>query len=158
MEILSARIDERLVHAQTTINWIEYLKCDRVIVIDDNILADDIQKNALKMSCPKNVKLSILESNNAASRFKENFFENERVLILFRGFKSLNRLISYGYMIDKVYIGNLRYNEDDKIEINKNVSISPEQKEVALNLIHEGVKLYLQLLPSHPCVELKDLL
>ena len=108
MEILSARIDERLVHAQTTINWIEYLKCDRVIVIDDNILADDIQKNALKMSCPKNVKLSILESNNAASRFKENFFENERVLILFRGFKSLNRLISYGYMIDKVYIGNLR--------------------------------------------------
>ena len=40
----------------------------------------------------------------------------------------------------------------------KNVSISPEQKEVALNLIHEGVKLYLQLLPSHPCVELKDLL
>ena len=130
MEILSARIDERLVHAQTTINWIEYLKCDRVIVIDDNILADDIQKNALKMSCPKNVKLSILESNNAASRFKENFFENERVLILFRGFKSLNSSVRGNFVFTVVVQTPKRLNREQRDLLEKLATTMNEQPPV----------------------------
>ena len=147
MEIINVRVDERLVHAQVTINWINYLKPDRIVVIDDNILADDVQKNALKLSCPKDVKLTIVEADKAASRFKEDFFGDEKILILTRGIKAISRLIDNDYMLKDITIGNLSYKADDMVKINEHISVSPLQIEMLRKLIAKGIMFYAQLLP-----------
>ena len=146
MEILCIRIDERLIHAQVTLNWINELKPDRIVIVDDNILADDFQRTALKLSCPKGIKLTMLESQNLVSRLSENFFQGEKIFLLCKGIKAIKRMVKYGYIPDEVIIGNLHYLEDDKIKINDHISISPEQKQNLLELHDKGIKFYYQLL------------
>ncbi|MCI5773533.1 MAG: PTS sugar transporter subunit IIB [Erysipelotrichaceae bacterium] len=148
MEIISVRIDERLIHAQVTINWINELRPDRVVIVDDNILADDTQKTALKLSCPKDSKLSILETKNFASRINEGFFQEERILVLCKGIKAIRRMEAYGCGPFEVAIGNLHYLDEDSIVINENVSISPEQKQQLLELHTKGFNFYAQLFPN----------
>ena len=148
MEIVCIRIDERLIHAQVTLNWINELKPDRIVIVDDTILADDFQRTALKLSCPKNVKLTMLESQNLVSRFAENFFQDERIFLLCKGIKAIKRMVMYGYIPKEVIIGNLHYLEDDKINLNDHISLSPEQKQNLLELHEKDIKFYYQLLPQ----------
>ena len=158
MELVCIRIDERLIHAQVTLSWINELKPDRIVIVDDNILADDFQRTALKLSCPKNIKMTMLESQNWVSRLTENFFQDEKVFLLCKGIKAIKRMAMYGYIPDEVIIGNLHYLEEDKINLNEHISISPEQKNNLLNLHEKGINFYYQALPQDTKVDIIDLL
>lgn len=158
MELVCIRIDERLIHAQVTLSWINELKPDRIVIVDDNILADDFQRTALKLSCPKNIKMTMLESQNWVSRLTENFFQDEKVFLLCKGIKAIKRMAMYGYIPDEVIIGNLHYLEEDKINLNEHISISPEQKNNLINLHEKGINFYYQALPQDTKVDIIDLL
>lgn len=158
MELLSVRIDERLIHAQVTVNWIDKLNPDRIVIVDDNILADDAQRSALKLSCPKNLKLTILETQNLVSRFKEDFFQEEKILLLCKGIKAIKRMALYGYLPEEVIIGNLHYQDEDRIVINQNISVSPEQKQNLLDLNNKGINFFGQLFPEDEKIDIISLL
>ena len=49
MEIVNARIDERMIHGQVAAIWTNLLNATRILVIDDQAAQDDIQKMALRM-------------------------------------------------------------------------------------------------------------
>ena len=67
MEIVNARIDERMIHGQVAAIWTNLLNATRILVIDDQAAQDDIQKMALRMACPSTVKLSILSGGKSSS-------------------------------------------------------------------------------------------
>ena len=70
MEIVNARIDERMIHGQVAAIWTNLLNATRILVIDDQAAQDDIQKMALRMACPSTVKLSILSVEKAVQRLQ----------------------------------------------------------------------------------------
>ena len=51
MEIVNARIDERMIHGQVAAIWTNLLNATRILVIDDQAAQDDIQKMALRAAC-----------------------------------------------------------------------------------------------------------
>ena len=56
-EIVNVRIDDRLIHGQVAAVWSQYTKATRIMVVDDQVVHDVVNKEALKMACPQHCKL-----------------------------------------------------------------------------------------------------
>lgn len=54
--ILQLRIDERLAHGQVCTTWINTLGASHVIIANDPVASDDLQKTIMKMGMPSTVK------------------------------------------------------------------------------------------------------
>ena len=66
MTIVGNRIDGRLIHGQVANLWTTKLNVTRIMVIDDEVAQNDIEKSGLKLATPPGVKLSILPIAKAA--------------------------------------------------------------------------------------------
>ena len=66
-EIVNVRIDDRLIHGQVAAVWSLVTKASRIMVVDDLVVKDPVNKEALKMACPQQCKLSILTVAKAAA-------------------------------------------------------------------------------------------
>lgn len=53
------RIDERLIHGQVAISWSKVLKITHIVLINDEVAKNEMQKMALKMAVPSNVKFVV---------------------------------------------------------------------------------------------------
>lgn len=84
MAIIATRIDCRLIHGQVANLWTTKLNISRIMVIDDAVAQNDIEKQGLKLACPPGVKLSILPIDKAANNIKEGKYDTQRLLIVAR--------------------------------------------------------------------------
>ena len=66
MTIVGARIDGRLIHGQVANLWTTKLNISRIMVIDDEVAENAIEKSGLKLATPAGVKLSVLPIAKAA--------------------------------------------------------------------------------------------
>ena len=82
MAILVVRIDDRLIHGQVCGFWIPHYSLERIAIVDDEIVNDEIRKTALKFGCPEKCKLSIFSTVKAADKFIRKIDEGIRVMIL----------------------------------------------------------------------------
>lgn len=46
------RIDDRLIHGQIAVVWSKELGVDRIVVANDKVAVNDVQKATLKMAAP----------------------------------------------------------------------------------------------------------
>lgn len=65
MAIVAARIDGRLIHGQVANLWTTKLNASRIMVVDNDIVNNDLEKTALKLATPPGIKLSILNTEKA---------------------------------------------------------------------------------------------
>ena len=63
--IVHIRIDDRLLHGQVVAFWSNSLQISRVMVINDEVANDELQKTFLRMVAPANIRTSILGKETA---------------------------------------------------------------------------------------------
>lgn len=108
MAIIATRIDGRLIHGQVANLWITTkLNIGRIMVIDDAVAQNDIEKRGLKLGCPPGVKLSILPIDKAANNIKEGKYDTRLLLILARRPENFLRLVEYGVSLPEHNVGNM---------------------------------------------------
>lgn len=157
MKIVNIRIDDRLIHGQVAAVWSLFTKATRIMVIDDLAVKDPIQKEALKIACPKQCKLSILTAEKAAQNLKEQKYEGEAVFIIVKSPKTLRKLYDLGFVMETVNVGNMGGKQNTKM-VKKAVSVSPEDVEDFLCLAEHGVKFTAQMVPDDDNIDLIPLL
>lgn len=84
MEIVNVRIDDRLIHGQVATVWSQVTRATRIMVVDDAVVKDPVNKEALKMACPSQCKLSILTVEKAAANLCAGKYEVSESLSLLR--------------------------------------------------------------------------
>ncbi|MFV0552030.1 MAG: PTS system mannose/fructose/N-acetylgalactosamine-transporter subunit IIB [Anaerorhabdus sp.] len=158
MEIVNVRIDERLVHAQVAAVWASTLNATKIVVVDDGASQDEIQQVALKMACPKTVKLSIISAKRAAEKLLEEPSDSQdRLFIVMKGVKTLKKISDCGYIFPEVNIGNLSAKEDG-VSLKRSVTLNQEQMDIILELNKKGTKFTSQLVPTEEKIDLVKLI
>ncbi|MFL8969761.1 PTS system mannose/fructose/N-acetylgalactosamine-transporter subunit IIB [Helcococcus kunzii] len=147
MKNLNVRIDERLIHGQVATMWTNILGVNRIIVVDDNVINNETEKEVLKMAKPGNLKLSILSIKGASERIRNGQYNEETILVLVKSPKTINEMVNLGVEIDEVTVGNISKKSDSK-EITKSVSINKEEEKCFLDLYDKGIKIYSQMVPN----------
>lgn len=147
MKIVLVRVDDRLIHGQVVVGWTRTVNGSLIVVIDDKVAVDDMQKTLLKLATPTGVKSEILSVEEAVTKLKENKYKNENVIILAKSPNTIKELIEKGIDIPKVNIGNIRSNKERK-QLLKGLNASPEEIQVWKDLDALGVKLEAQGFPD----------
>ena len=108
MAIIATCIDGRLIHGQVANLWTTTkLNISRIMVIDEAVAQNDIEKQGLKLACPPGVKLSILPIDKAANSIKEGKYDTRRLLIVARRPENFLRLVEYGVSLPEHNVGNM---------------------------------------------------
>lgn len=101
------RVDDRLVHAQVVVGWIEYLRCLRVLVVDDEIADDPDRVDLFRMVVPQEVELDAMPAGTFAARWDELSSSADPVLILFATPLSLEAAVRLGVRPKEVNLGGM---------------------------------------------------
>ncbi|MBS5002371.1 PTS system mannose/fructose/N-acetylgalactosamine-transporter subunit IIB [Holdemania filiformis] len=157
LSIEEIRIDDRLIHGQVCGFWIPYFSITRILIVDEEIGNDPIRKTALKIGCPPNVGLSILDSKTAADKLNRNLDKKDKVLILSRSPQPLLSLYNYGYVFHRITIGNLSQKENS-IPICKTVYADPSDFNAFNQLAERGIHLISRMIPSEPEQEVTEMI
>ena len=156
-QVVNIRVDERLIHGQVATVWTHTLGATRIMVIDDNVVKDDLQKTLLKMACPVGTKLSILPVSRAAENLLANKYDGDRIFIVTKNPETLIKLWDNGYHMKSVNVGNMSGRNNTR-QLKKAVCVTEENIETFKELNRRNVKLTAQMVPNDEKLNLMDLI
>ncbi len=151
MKVNLARVDERLIHGQVMTAWVKKAWIKKIMLIDDEIAKDDFMKEVLAMSAPAGVKVEVCTAVNAAQLLNEDS-SDESTMLLFKDLKHVELLTKAGYKLKELDIGNIGSAADRK-SITREVYVSDAEKKIMVDLIREGVNVYIQKLPQNSPID-----
>jgi len=157
MGVVHARIDDRLIHGQVAAYWSSALKIDRIMVPNDQIAADDMQKAVLRMAAPAGVRTSLITKEKAAENILAGKYDAERVLLVFKGPRDVLDMIRLGVDIKAVNVGNMAFKEG-MISVKSSINLTRQDIADFQELDGMGVELTSILVPDERKSNLMDLI
>ena len=147
MPILLARIDDRLIHGQVVVGWAQSLKANHIVVVNDEIVTNDMQKFLFRMATPTDIKLSILGIKETADSIKKREFDDDDVILLAKTPADIVELIRNGGKIGEVNIGGMHFGKD-KVQIFDAVFVDGTDVEKLKEINSLGVDLEVRMVPT----------
>lgn len=149
MTIIATRIDGRLIHGQVANLWTTKLNISRIMVIDDNVVNNEIEKQGLKLACPAGVKLSILTVEKAAANILAGKYDSQRLLIVARRPDRFRRLVDAGVELKELNVGNMSQSPETR-SVTRSINVVDEDIREFDLLKEKGVRLVAQMVPNDP--------
>ena len=147
------RIDDRLIHGQVVENWMKFLKINHVIVVNDFVASDRMQKTLFSMAVPDHAKISILTITQAKEAILNGQFEGDKAMLLLVSPQDVLNLINKGVRIKEVNVGGMHYSPDKK-QILKAISVSKEDIQAFQELDKLGVHLEARMVPDDEKIDI----
>lgn len=157
MNIVLARIDDRLIHGQVATSWAKATDCQRIIVCDDDVAADEIRSELLKQVAPPGVKASVVNIDKMARAYANPRYKKDRCVILFTKPAAVLVLIRAGVPISSVNIGGMSY-KDGKRQITDAISVDETDVAVFRELAAAGIELEVRKVAGDAKINLLTLL
>lgn len=153
--IVHIRIDDRLLHGQVVNFWGTSLKVGRIMVVNDEVANDEMQKSILRMVAPSGVRTSIITKEKAANNILNNRYEGQRVMMIVKNPRDILDLMDLGLDIKEVNVGNMA-NRKDTVQIKKSISLTKEEFKDFEELEKRGVVLTAIMVPDEKKTYLKE--
>jgi len=157
MSVVLVRIDDRLIHGQVVENWMKFLKIDHVVVVNDFVASDRMQKSLFSMAVSDHAKISILTITQAKEAILNGQFERDRAMILLVSPQDVLSLIDKGVRIKEVNVGGMHYSSDKK-QILKAISVSKEDIQAFRELDRLGVHLEARMVPDDEKIDIMEII
>lgn len=154
--VVLARVDDRLIHGEVVSVWTPSLHVNRIIIVDDEVAADQFNKRVIKALAPEGVKCNVYDTERGADILQRDSKEaGERVMILTKTPITYDRMAKLGLKLKEVNLGGMGL-RGERTPFIKNVSCSPDEMEAIKSLMAEGTRVYYQLVPEQQVIEAKD--
>ena len=157
MSIIGVRIDGRLIHGQVANLWTTKLNISRIMVVDDEVAQNDIEKSGLKLATPAGVRLSVLPIEKAAHNILAGKYDSQRLFIIVRKPDRLLKMVELGVPIEEINVGNMSQSDETR-SITKSINVVVQDVEVFKELNNKGIRLIAQMVPSDKAEDFMSLL
>ena len=138
------RIDNRLIHGQVAVTWMNNIGADKIIVCNDKVANDPIQKMALPMAARGNT-VYVFTIEETIKYAKEHLDETMFVICKFPS--DALAVLQSGLEVERVNVGNAAPIEGTKYEmVTKSIAVTAEDAEIYRKIAElRGGKLTSQL-------------
>jgi len=147
MGLKLVRIDDRLIHGQVVVGWVRFLNANHIIVADDAVAKDVMQKALYEMVVPRELTVSILTLAETAERFHQNEYGNDTVILLVSRPIDGLALVNLGLPMKSINVGGMRF-EPGKHQITKSVSVGDEDCTILKQLAVKGIEIEGRAVPT----------
>lgn len=161
MSLVLARIDDRLIHGQVVVGWARHCEADCIIVANDAVAADPMQRDLLPMAVPQEMEVGIYRVSDAAHRMAEGQHAERRCILLFAApadaLEFENAYREAGQSLAQVNVGGLRLTPE-RSQARKAIALSPRDIGALLELQRMGVGVSFQMVPADHAESLEAVL
>lgn len=144
--ILETRIDNRLVHGQVGVTWVNHLGANLVVVANDKVSKDEVQQSLMDMVLPDTIQaryFSLQKTIDVISKASPR----QKIFLVIKDVQDALTLKEGGVDFDHLNIGNMHY-EEGKKQISSTVSVDENDIKAFKRLDELGVELDLRKVPS----------
>ncbi len=146
-EIVLCRIDSRLIHGQVMTKWVNQSQANRIIVVSDDLAADEFMRSIYLMSAPEGIEVLCLSKRQAIDSFTENQFGAGKVLLLLPDLSSMKELLDGGVVVPAIQVGGLGGAPNRKV-VFQNITLDDADASILDDLSARGIKTYFQTIPE----------
>ena len=151
------RIDDRLIHGQVATRWTKETNVTRIIVVSDEVAADNVRATLLKQVAPPGVIASVVGVDKMARVYNNPKYAKDRVMLLFTNPTDVVRIVESGIPVKSVNIGGIAY-RDGKTQVNNAVSIDAKDIEAFNKLNSLGIELEVRKVSSDSKINMMELI
>ncbi|MCD7839172.1 MAG: PTS N-acetylgalactosamine transporter subunit IIB [Erysipelotrichaceae bacterium] len=146
--IVLARIDNRLVHGQVGNSWVGASKANLIVVADDEVVNDDIQKSLMKMTADSSgVGIRFFSIQKTIDIiFKAS--PKQQIFIVCKTPSEMLKLIKGGVPIKKVNVGNMHVKPGKHVLHEAHVYVDDQDMKDFEAMKSMGVEVYIEILPG----------
>ena len=157
MNLLLVRIDDRLIHGQVSVGWAGQLKPDLILVLDDEVAADDWENDLVCSACPDSVTARVMPVAEGVAWLAGEEAGRKKIVVLVRGTKQARALVEAGLALASVNVGGLHSHPGSRSFL---PYVYLDEAEIAdLNwLAQQGIRLNAQDLPGNKGIDLAPLI
>lgn len=149
VNVVFARIDNRLVHGQVGMVWANLSKANLILVVDDEVENDKLQQQLMSMTIAAtgigirfwSVKKTIETIWKASP--------TQKIFIVTKTPKEMRALVDAGIPIHKVNIGNMHSGPNKRILAGDYVYVDDQDMEDINSMKEKGVIISVQVLPEY---------
>lgn len=157
VNIVLARIDDRLIHGQVMTAWVKNTRANKIIIVDDKVSSDPFMVEVIKMAAPTGISMEIYGVEKGAEVLMSDGKSDERVVLLVKYPDIILRLSEKGVVFKKLNIGGMGATQGRK-PLYKNISASKEERQCFKKIMECNIDIYIQIIPDNKAVNLKNLL
>lgn len=147
MAIVLARIDNRLIHGQVLEGWIPYTGTTMVIVADDKVVANPIQKKVMEMAVPEEIKLRIETVDEALADLDSGLFDSEKIMLIFSCPHDAYDACKKGMKCSTLNLGNVNYCPGRR-QVTTSIALDDNDIRDIRELINAGVAIDVRGVPG----------
>lgn len=144
--ILLTRIDNRLVHGQVGVTWVNHLGANLIVVANDEVSKDSVQQNLMEMVIPDAIGIRFFSIQKTIDVIHKAS-PRQKIFLVVRNPQDALRLAEGKVPMDKINIGNMHFSEG-KEQISSTVSIDENDKEAFRKLKQLGIPLEIRRVPD----------
>lgn len=144
--ILLTRIDNRLIHGQVGVTWVNHLGANLIVVANDEVADDEVQQNLMDMVVPDVIGTRYFTLQKTIDVI-HMASEAQLIFMVCRTPQDVLKLVEGGVPIKKVNIGNMHFSEG-KQQVTSTVSLDESDKEAFRKLHKLGVQLEIRRVPD----------
>lgn len=149
LELLLARIDDRLLHGQVAVGWAASLKPSRIYVVDDAVAGSAWETSLYSANPPPGAQVEVVSLEAFATFANSGALDAPHAFLLVRSPASALRLAELGVLPAFWNVGGLRHAEQAR-EILSYVWVRPADEDAFRELAARGVRLLARDLPMNP--------
>ncbi|GAA0743341.1 PTS N-acetylgalactosamine transporter subunit IIB [Clostridium oceanicum] len=144
--ILMTRIDNRLVHGQVGVTWVNYLGANLIVVANDEVSTDEVRQNLMDMVVPDVIGTRYFSIQKTIDVI-HMAADDQLIFVVCDTPQDVLRLVEGGVPIKKVNIGNMHFSEG-KEQISSTVSVDEDDRKTFKRLHELGVELEIRRVPD----------
>lgn len=156
MNIQLFRIDDRLIHGQVVLGWVNALNSESILLCDDSVYENQWEKE-LYLSCvPDNLKTEILDIKGTLAFLKEKE-DLSKTIILVNSPSAVENLLDNGIELKNVNVGGIHF-RDGRRSYLPYLYLDEEEVQSFKRCMQKGVMFECLDVPTGNKVNLKNLL
>lgn len=155
MSLKLVDIDDRLIHGQVATTWIPDYGVESVIIVDEKVANDPVQKSVAGLAVP-NCKVTVFSPDKFIEVLKKTELKRP-TMVLFTNPVDALKLHENGLPFDYLNVSGMRFNEK-RHRLHKNMSVTDEEEQALRTLIDKGVECWMQTTTRDSKIEIKELL
>ena len=142
------RVDDRLLHGQVAVAWVNFYKADVILIANDQVITDQTMQMAFKLATPPGVTLSMKSLDGAVAVINNPKHASRSIMVVAKTMQDAEYVCGKTKgAIKNVLLGGLRSGEG-KRQIDMNSYMSEDDIAVMDRLEQAGLMITMQPDPT----------
>ncbi len=157
MSLALVRVDDRLIHGQVVVGWVQALGAKRLVLVDDQVQANAWEQELYRLGVPPGLQVEFKGVAEATSELGAWEAAPEKIIVLVAGVDTIARLAAHTDVITRVNVGGL-HDGTGRSQRLSYVYLSDKESGQLQHLQDHGIAVTAQDVPTARAVPLADLL